>query len=132
MLDVVLDTDDTAWAGVRACEREPGTRHPGVHRVPKAGMELWVSSVDSTVTSQSRAHRARRSFTPGPRTTHLTGATRKIVPFASSLTSSAPSRATATPTGRPHTVVLSITKPVMKSSYSPVGLPPFMRTRITL
>ena len=63
---------------------------------------------------------------------HLIRATRKIVPFASSLTSSAPSRVTATPAGRPQTVVLSITKPVMKSSYSPVGRPPFMRTRITL
>ncbi len=58
--------------------------------------------------------------------------TRKMDPFASSLTSSAPSRVTATPAGRAQTLLLSITKPVMKSSYSPVGLPSFMRTRITL
>ena len=54
------------------------------------------------------------------------------MPFASSLTSSAPSRVTARPAGRPQTVALSSTKPVMKSSYPPVGLPAFMRTRITL
>ncbi len=58
--------------------------------------------------------------------------TRKMDPFASSLTSSAPSRVTATPAGRAQTVSLSSTKPVTKSSYSPVGLPSFMRTRITL
>jgi hypothetical protein len=54
--------------------------------------------------------------------------TRKIVPLPSSLTSSAPSVVTATPAGRPQTVSLSSRKPVMKSWYSPVGLPSFMRT----
>src|SRR4030081_2132541 len=49
--------------------------------------------------------------------------TRQSVPFASSVTNSEPSFATATPNGRPQTSVLEITKPVMKSSYSPVGLP---------
>jgi hypothetical protein len=58
--------------------------------------------------------------------------TRKIVPLASSLTSSAPSRVTATPAGRPQALSLSTRNPVMKSSYSPVGAPSFMRTRITL
>jgi hypothetical protein len=42
--------------------------------------------------------------------------TRKIVPLASSLTSRAPSRATAMPAGRPHTVPSSSTNPVIKSS----------------
>ena len=49
--------------------------------------------------------------------------TRKIVPLASSLTSSAPSCVTATPAGRPQALSLSTRNPVMKSSYSPVGLP---------
>jgi len=44
------------------------------------------------------------------------GATRKIVPLASSLTSKAPSRATAMPAGLPQTVASSSTNPVMKSS----------------
>ena len=44
----------------------------------------------------------------------------------------APSLATATPTGRPHTVVSLTTKPVAKSSYSPVGTPSLVITRITL
>ena len=43
-----------------------------------------------------------------------------MLPFASSDTSNAPSFATVTPTGRPHTCPSSITKPVRKSSYSPV------------
>jgi hypothetical protein len=37
---------------------------------------------------------------------------RQIVPLASSDTSRAPSLATATPTGRPHTVLSLTTKPV--------------------
>jgi hypothetical protein len=41
---------------------------------------------------------------------------RKIVPLASSLTSRAPSRVTAMPAGRPHTVFSSSTNPVIKSS----------------
>src|ERR1051326_1075308 len=49
--------------------------------------------------------------------------TRQMVPLPSSVTSSDPSFATATPTGRPHTCFSDTTKPVMKSSYSPVGLP---------
>jgi hypothetical protein len=60
------------------------------------------------------------------------GVTRKIVPFASSLTSSAPSWVTATPAGRPQTLSPSRTNPVRKSSYSPVGWPSFKRTRMTL
>src|ERR1700724_836205 len=41
----------------------------------------------------------------------------------SSVTSSEPSRATVTPTGRPQTCPLSTTNPVMKSSYSPFACP---------
>ena len=47
--------------------------------------------------------------------------TRQIEPLPSSLTMSEPSCATATPTGRPQTSLSLITKPVKKSSYSPVG-----------
>ena len=36
------------------------------------------------------------------------------------------------PTGRPHTVRSLMTKPVTKSSYSPVGAPSSMITRMTL
>ena len=39
----------------------------------------------------------------------------------SSETKSAPSFATETPTGRPHTSPSGVTKPVRKSTYSPVG-----------
>src|SRR5262249_49401296 len=54
-----------------------------------------------------------------------------MVPFPSSLTRRAPSCATATPTGRAQTEESFTTKPVMKSSYSPVGIPSFRRARIT-
>ena len=57
---------------------------------------------------------------------------RHNVPLLSSVTSNAPSCATATPTGRPQTLWLSTTNPVRKSSYSPVGTPWFSRTRTTL
>jgi hypothetical protein len=49
--------------------------------------------------------------------------TRQIEPDASSLTSSDPSAATVTPTGRPQTSPLSSTNPVRKSSYSPLACP---------
>src|SRR5882762_8885757 len=59
--------------------------------------------------------------------------TRQIVPLPSSVTNSEPSFATATPTGRPQTWESETTKPVMKSSYSPVGLPlPSNSSRTTL
>src|ERR1700738_5296100 len=58
--------------------------------------------------------------------------TRHTVPFPSSVTSSAPSCATATLTGLPHTLSCSSTNPVRKSTYSPVGTPFLMRTRTTL
>jgi hypothetical protein len=54
---------------------------------------------------------------------------RHKVLLASSVTINEPSCATATPTGRPQTLCSSITKPVIKSSYSPVGMP---LCRITL
>src|SRR3954454_1159989 len=57
---------------------------------------------------------------------------RQIVPLPSSEIKSAPSLATAIPTGRPQTSVSLTTKPVTKSSYSPVGLPSFILMRITL
>jgi hypothetical protein len=57
---------------------------------------------------------------------------RQIVPLPSSDTSKAPSRETATPTGRPHTSESPITNPVTKSSYSPVGTPSLSRMRMTL
>src|SRR5262249_25688650 len=59
-------------------------------------------------------------------------ATRQIAFDPSSLPSSEPSDASVTPTGRPHTFASSTTKPVTKSSYSPVGLPSVSGTRITL
>jgi hypothetical protein len=59
-------------------------------------------------------------------------ATRQMVPLPSSVTISDPSFASATPTGRPHTCFSETTKPVMKSSYSPVGLPFANGTRTTL
>jgi hypothetical protein len=49
----------------------------------------------------------------------------------SSVTNSEPSGATATPTGLPQTCPSFVTKPVRKSSYSPVALPSFMGMRIT-
>ena len=55
-----------------------------------------------------------------------------MVPFASSDTSKAPSLATATPTGLPQTSESLITKPVAKSSYSPVGAPSRTGTRMIL
>jgi hypothetical protein len=42
-----------------------------------------------------------------------------------------PDRRRATPTGRAQTEESFTTKPVMKSSYSPVGTPSFRRARIT-
>ena len=58
---------------------------------------------------------------------------RQTVPDPSSVTNIEPSFATVTPTGRPHTCPSSVTKPVMKSSYSPFDLPlPSSGTRITL
>jgi hypothetical protein len=57
---------------------------------------------------------------------------RQIVPLASSDTRSAPSCATATPTGLPHTSESLMTNPVRKSWYTPVGDPSFRRTRMTL
>ena len=59
-------------------------------------------------------------------------ATRQMVPLPSSLTISEPSLATAIPTGRPQTSSSDTTKPVMKSSYSPVGLPSLNDSRTTL
>jgi hypothetical protein len=59
-------------------------------------------------------------------------ATRQTVPEASSVTINAPSLATATPTGRPHTLPSFVTKPTRKSSNSPVALPSLIGTRMTL
>jgi len=61
----------------------------------------------------SRPEPARRYFP--------VAVTRQIDSLPSSLTSSAPSFPTATPTGRPHTSPFGVTKPVRKSSYSPVA-----------
>ena len=58
--------------------------------------------------------------------------TRQIVPLPSSENNSEPSLAVATPTGRPHTDASSMTKPVTKSSYSPVGTPSFTIARMIL
>ena len=58
--------------------------------------------------------------------------TRQIVPEPSSVTIKAPSFAVVTPTGRPQTSPDSVTKPTRKSSYSPVALPSFIGTRMTL
>ncbi len=49
----------------------------------------------------------------------------------SSETKRLPSLACATPTGRPQTVPSGKTKPVRKSSYSPVAWPFFMGSRMT-
>ena len=55
------------------------------------------------------------------------------VPWLATAYISAPSLATATPTGRPQTCPSGVTNPVMKSSYSPVGAPSRRTgTRITL
>lgn len=59
-------------------------------------------------------------------------ATRHTVPDPSSVTIREPSRATATPTGRPQTFPSRVTKPTRKSSYSPVAFPSFSGMRITL
>src|SRR5688572_919555 len=64
--------------------------------------------------------------------TGVTYAMRHIVPLASSVISKAPSRATATPTGRPQTLRSVVTNPVRKSSYRPVGIPLFNGIRTTL
>src|SRR6267154_6146053 len=58
---------------------------------------------------------------------------RQMVPLPSSVTRSDPSCAATNPTGRPQTCLSEITMPVMKSSYSPVGLPvPSKGRRTTL
>jgi len=57
--------------------------------------------------------------------------TRQIERDPSSETKREPSFASATPTGRPQTVPLGRTKPVRKSSYSPVAWPSFMGRRMT-
>lgn len=49
--------------------------------------------------------------------------TRQTTLPPSSVTNSAPLRPTATPTGRPQTLPSGVTKPVMKSTYSPVARP---------
>jgi hypothetical protein len=78
------------------------------------------------------ARPARRSVAP-KRPDHLPPkATRHTVPEPSSVTSSEPSLATATPTGLPQTLPSWVTNPTRKSSYSPVALPSFIGTRITL
>lgn len=58
--------------------------------------------------------------------------TRYTTPLPSSLTNSAPSGVPTTPVGRPQVWSLSTMKPVMKSMYSPVGLPFFITARTTL
>ena len=49
----------------------------------------------------------------------------------SSVTYMLPSLPMVTPTGRPHTWLSAVTKPVRKSSYSPVAWPFFMGIRMT-
>src|SRR5712692_3251852 len=58
--------------------------------------------------------------------------TRQILFEPSSLKTSEPSLATVTPTGRPHTLASSTTKPVTKSWYSPVAFPSGVEIRTTL
>ena len=74
---------------------------------------------------------SRRCWT-GPFRTGFQCVIRQIVPLASSDTRSAPSCATVTPTGLPHTSESLMTKPVRKSWYSPVGDPSFRGIRMTL
>ena len=59
-------------------------------------------------------------------------ATRQTAPEPSSVTINDPSLATATPAGRPQTLPSLVTKPTRKSSNSPVALPSFIGTRMTL
>ena len=70
----------------------------------------------------------RRPSPPGYRPTYEI---RQIRFAPSSVTRNAPSFATVTPTGRPHTFPSGVTKPVMKSSYKPAGVPLWMGTRIS-
>ena len=59
-------------------------------------------------------------------------ATRQMLFDPSSVTSSEPSGATVIPTGRPQTLPSTVTKPVTKSSYSPLAWPVWCSgTRIT-
>ena len=104
-----------------SCIDNSGCAFTSLHSASRSGQSLEIP--------QNRVRAVR--FLAAACRVHLR-VTRKTVPFASSLTRSAPSRVTATPPGLPHALSLSTTKPVMKSSYSPVGLPSFMRTRITL
>ena len=84
------------------------SRPAGLDDLPRFGCAADLGRSDRQAIRDVR-DKAPPSYRP-------VGATRKIVPFASSLTRSAPSRATAMPAGRPQTLSLSSTNPVMKSS----------------
>jgi hypothetical protein len=102
------------WTAFRAILRlaQPRAKAPGDSLRPFHGQQ-------SATNHQSPITLHLSPFTP-----HFpTYATRHTVPLPSSVTRRAPSCATATPTGRPQTRLSSITKPVRKSSYSPVATP---------
>ena len=80
----------------------------------------------------SPAHGVTPGRTSAPSHFFPVYATRQTVPEPSSVTINDPSLATATPTGRPQTLPSLVTKPTRKSSYSPVALPSFIGTRMTL
>ncbi len=92
---------------------------------------LALPSLQSRM-SQRQSRVARSQQWPPREVRWFQWVIRQIVPLASSDTRSAPSCATATPTGLPHTSESPATNPVRKSWYSPVGDPSFRRIRITL
>jgi monoamine oxidase len=126
---VRLSRSPPRMAPISADSRQPTRRsRPGRgRRWPEA--PAGVIGHEKTRRQRRRVLRARRS--DGQDEPATSWVTRQMVPLPSSVTKSEPSLATATPTGRPQTSLSEMTKPVMKSSYSPVGLPLSSKSRRT-
>src|SRR6202022_875085 len=103
------------------------------------GFESRVPSCSAKQRSRLREarYRGRRKVaaqheSPESRVYGRSTETRQTTSPPSSLTRSDPSFATVTPTGRPQTPSAEATKPVRKSSYSPVGAPSLIGSRAPL
>jgi hypothetical protein len=82
----------------------------------------------AAVTCDKWSYFIPESLVPRAAQSHFTVYLIRQIEFEpSSVTSNEPSRAMATPAGRPQTCSLSTTKPVRKSSYSPVARPVWCR-----
>jgi hypothetical protein len=122
----------SAWNSQKRCLiafRGAGPASPvGRNRVSTQPPSFWRSQNDLLI-----------SVLPLPRSSHLAGRSLYLPVYVtchterlpSSVTNNEPSFPTATPTGLPQTCPSLVTKPVRKSSYSPVALPSFIGMRIT-